>query len=425
MNIVIQNFFIYVVGALLVGGFHLILAPINMRILSPGQYGVLALITSSIAIGATLLGFGLRQLLSIEYFHQDELGQKKFINKILLLYVMLATPICLALLLLYAYLAPLLAEYHISFGLFALTLITTFLSFFAELFYQIMKYQQRAWILMCIQTAIALTSLSITVALLLIAHWGVLSTVIGQCASMCAATSIGFYFWRQQKFAAHTNLDISSTNSIELLKRSIPFVPSILFAWIIASSDRFVLAKYASMHDVGIYAIADIAGQMFRLLILQSWSGSYLPSILLEYQKNKDNLLAVERKNLRIMWLVMGGLALFILMGFIVAKPLLLIVLPSDYHGALNYMLIIVAGHIFLLGSYFAASFIQYHKRTYFLATAFCLPALLNLIFNLLLVHRFKIYGCTVATLLAYGIYFLIILGYNYRLQKYEHKPCQ
>ena len=34
------------------------------------------------------------------------------------------------------------------------------------------------------------------------------------------------------------------------------------------------------MHEVGIYAIADIAGALFRLLILQSWSGSYLPYIL-------------------------------------------------------------------------------------------------------------------------------------------------
>ncbi len=80
---VIQNFFIYVFGALCLGGFSILLAPINMRILSPHDYGVIALINSCISVGVTILGLGLRQFLSIEYFHHDTAGQKKLINQIL------------------------------------------------------------------------------------------------------------------------------------------------------------------------------------------------------------------------------------------------------------------------------------------------------------------------------------------------------
>lgn len=414
----IKNFFIYLLGALLLGGFHIILAPLNMRMLTPHDYGILALITSSMAIGTALLGFGLRQFLSIEYFHHDEHGQKKIVNHILVIYAALALPICLILLVLQKPILHFFAIHHISPLIFSATLITTFLSFFAELFYQLLKYQQRAWKLMLIQTSIALCALSITVGLLLWANLGIMSTVIGQMVSMGAATGVGFYVWRQEKFGDYFELRPPKGTALRYLKYGFPFVPGILFSWIIASSDRFLLAHYAGMHEVGIYAIADMFGAMFRLLILQSWSGSYLPHILTQYQHNKHDLLTIERKNLFTMWITLAGLMLLMLGGFWIAKPLILIILPTNYHKALHYIMIILAGHIFLLGSYFAASFIQFHKKTYFLAASFCIPALLNIIFNILLIPHYKIYGCTIATMAAYGIYFVIILWYNKRLQR-------
>lgn len=423
---VLHNFVIYTFGALCLGGFSILLAPINMRILSPDEYGVLALVTSCMSIGVTILGFGLRQFLSIEYFHHDAHGQKKLINQVLIMYLYFAVPLCLIALAFRSQITHWLSSHSISPQLFTLALITMFFSFFAELFYQILRYQQRAWALTFIQTTIALTSLAFTITLLLYLGLGVMSTLIGQLVSMCMATCVGFYIYRQENFADYFHLKQPKATMLHLLKNGLPFIPAILFGWIISSSDRFVLAKYASMHDVGIYAIADMAGQMFRLLILQSWSGSYLPSILLEYQANKNNLLAVEEKNRKTMWIVLCSLMIILFLGFIITKPLLRIILPKAYHEALNYVLIILAGHVFLLGSYFAASFIQFHKKTYFLATAFCVPAILNLIFNLLLVERYKIYGCTVATLGSYAIYFFIILWYNARLAKpYREQRAQ
>lgn len=415
---VLHNFVIYTFGALCLGGFSILLAPINMRILSPDEYGVLALMTSCMSIGVTILGFGLRQFLSIEYFHHDVHGQKKLVNQVLIMYLYFAGPLCLIALAFRSHITQWLASHSISPQLFTVALITIFFSFFAELFYQILRYQQRAWALTFIQTTIALASLAFTITLLLYLGLGVMSTLIGQLVSMCMATGVGFYVYRQEKFSDYFHLKQPKATMLHFLKNGLPFIPAILFGWIISSSDRFVLAQYASMHDVGIYAIADMAGQMFRLLILQSWSGSYLPSILLEYQANKNNLLAIEEKNHKTMWIVLCSLMLILFFGFIITKPLLRIILPQPYHEALHYVLIILAGHIFLLGSYFAASFIQFHKKTYFLAAAFCVPAILNVIFNLLLVERYKIYGCTFATLGSYAIYFFIILWYNARLAK-------
>lgn len=414
---VIQNFFIYSFGALCLGGFTILLAPINMRLLSPHDYGVLALINSCITVGVSILGLGLRQLLSIEYFHHDAAGQKKLINQILFVYACTALPLCLILLALQSPIIHWFSLHQISPDVFTITVITIFFYFFAELLYQILKYRQRALLLTTIQISIALGSLALTVTLLLYCNLGFMSSLIGQCASMCAATGVGIYLYRKEKFSEALQLKPHRATIAHFLKQSFPFIPGILCGWVIASSDRWLLAHYTGMHEVGIYAIADMFGAMFRLLILQSWSGSYLPYILMRYQNNKDELLDIEKQNLTIMWIAITGLMLIIILGFWLAQPLILIILPVAYHESLHYILIILAGHIFLLGSYFAASFIQFHKKTYFLAASFCIPAILNVAFNILLIPHYQIYGCTGATLISYALYFGIMLGYNKHLQ--------
>lgn len=293
-----------------------------------------------------------------------------------------------------------------------------FLYFFVELFYQVLKYQHRALLLTGIQTVIALGSLTITMTLLLYFDFGLMSTLIGQLAGMSAATCIGMYLYRQENFSESLHYKLQTETIVHYLKQSTPFIPGILASWIIASSDRLMLAHYAGLHEVGIYAIADMFGSVFRLLILQSWSGSYLPYILSAYQTNKENIHSVEQKNNTIMWITLASLMFLMFFCFWLAKPLFLIILPPAYHEALHYALIILTGHVFLLGSYFAASFIQYHKKTYFLAASFCIPAALNIILNTLLIPRYKIYGATGATLVSYAIYFGIMLWYNYRLRR-------
>ena len=87
--------------------------------------------------------------------------------------------------------------------------------------------------------------------------------------------------------------------------------------------------------------------------------------------------------------------------------------MPPTYYAAIPYILVLLLGQIFLLGSYFAATLIQFHKKSYFLAFALALPAIINLLLNLLLTPYFGIYGCTAATLISYFIYFMIMYLYN------------
>ena len=409
---VIKHFFIYSFGSFFLRSISMILVPLNMRKLAPTDYGTLSLITAFITIATALIGLGLRQVLSIEFFHQDDVGKRRIITEMLIIYTAIAIPTIGI-----AWQARTVIIRYIFFNSIttaqlAPALITVFLFFYAEILYQLLQYERKAIPLTTLQIILALISAAITLVSLWIFNIGLVGIIWAQTVTTVLATLIFFLFLAKHYFL-RSAINTTLSKTYYYILYGLPFIPGIICSWMLSSADRWVLASYSSMHEVGIYAIADMFAQLFYTLVLIPWSGSYLPYIMQRYAAHKDNLAPIERENRQIMCMSMIGATIVILIGFFCSRSLLHYLLPPTYYAAIPYILVLLLGQIFLLGSYFASSLIQFHKRSYFLASALAIPALINLLLNLLLTPYFGIPGCTAATLISYGIYFMITYLYN------------
>jgi O-antigen/teichoic acid export membrane protein len=417
-NHVIGNFLTYASGALLFRGINFLIVPISMHILTPSDYGTLALMHSFINMAAAITGLGLRQALSLEYFHYDEAYRKQLVNDVLTIYTYVMVP----LLMLAAYYntawAPYISLMHIAPHTRILCFVIVFISFFVELLYQIMQYEQVAKLLTLLHIIVATVTTGVAIAFLTYTQHGAASIVMAQLSSMGCALIVGAHAYQKNKYHNHFSFTRSACKIGEFIQLGLPFVPTVLFGWLLASGDRWVLAHYSSLENVGIYSLADTSTQLFQFFILYPWSGSYLPYILSEYTRNKDNLRAIEQFNKRVMALSMATLTVIIVGGFYLTKPLLAYFIPTHYQDALHYVLPLFIGKIFLLGSYFASSFIQFHKKRYFLSFILCVPALLNIGLNCVLIPRYEIHGCVLATVISYIVYFALTLWYSCFLQQ-------
>jgi O-antigen/teichoic acid export membrane protein len=412
---VIKHFFIYSFGSFFMRSISMILVPFNMRKLTPTDYGTLSLITTFITIATALMGLGLRQVLSIEFFHHDTIGRKRIITEMLIIYTTIAIP-CVALV--WHLRTPIITYLFfntISPAQLAPALITVFLFFYAELLYQLLQYEQKVTVLAILQSMLALISAAITVISLWLFQIGLVGIVWAQ-AIITALASLIFCILLFKQYAIQTSLHAGLSKSYYYLLYGLPFIPGIICSWMLSSADRWVLASYRSMHEVGIYTIADMGSQLFYTLVLIPWSGSYLPYIMKRYAEQKNNLALVEHKNRQIMYISMISATVAILIGSFVSRSFLHYLLPPTYYAAIPYMFILLLGQVFLLGSYFASTLIQFRKKSLFLAFALAMPASMNLLLNLVFVPYFGIAGCSIATLISYGIYFMITLLYNKRL---------
>jgi O-antigen/teichoic acid export membrane protein len=411
---VIINFLIYCTSTIFIRSISFFVLPFIMHKISPSEYGSLSLLSAFTVIMTALLGLGLRQLFSIEYFHANNQQRQTIIHDILIMYTAIALPI---LGLLWHIRITLIHIFFFntvtSMQLFA-TFIIIITFFYIELMYQLLQYQQKIKHVTLLQCTVAFVIAGCTLITVFYCDYGITGIIWSQAIGYCIACIMAIiYFFRDHglrfKYVPFQQIQY-------YLWYGLPFTPTILANWLLASGDRWILGYFTSMHEVGIYAVADLACQLFYAIVLQSWGASYLPYIMKQYQENSHQLQNIEYENQRIMWISMAGCSITITLGYPLAWMILPKIVPSAYLQAINYLWILLMGQIFLLGSYFAAALIQYHKRTYFLAFALFIPALLNIILNCIMIPLGGIMGCSLATAISYGVYFLITYSYNKRI---------
>jgi len=413
---IVKNLFIYSFSSLLLRGISLFTAPITMGILSPAEYGLLALANSFISVITLFLGLGLRQAFSLEFFHLNTVQQKEMMNDIILVYLMCTTSIYAILFCAYHTINRLVFASHATRTLVYTSLSICFIYFFVELFYQVLQYQAQAKKLACIQAAIAVTTICLQLVFLCFFKLGITSLLLAQAIGMCIATCIGLKTYIKKNCLAYVNIRRSYYASHHYLKLGAPFIPTVLFSWILSSGDRWVLAHMGTIHDVGIYSVADAFGQLFHLLVLYPMSCAYVPYILRSYKEQERDIMHVEQWNQKVMHYSMIGFFVIITVGYIVCKPILYYLLPASYYEAVDYIWFILIGSVFFMGTYFANCLIQHHKKRCFLGLVLLLPATLNIILNCILIPYYRIYGCVCATLVAYISYFALTVWYNKKI---------
>ena len=409
---VLSDFIIYSLGALLTRGISFIILPFIMHKIPPAEYGTLSLLTSFFTIVTAIIGLGLRQVLSIEYFHTNKEERSALISEIVLIYSFIAAPLIMLLWYMRAFVMRILFFNTVTNLQFMAILITSFLFFYAELLYQLMQYNRAAKKLALLQCGIAVLIASCSLTSVFYLNRGITGLIIAQAIG---AIIVAFFaaLYLLHNFFEHSSIKKSVQKTIYYVWYGLPFIPGIMASWILSSADRWALGYYASMRDVGIYAVADLSCQLFYALVLQAWAGSYLPYIMERYQQHPTALPTIEYENKRIMWITMIGMCITITLGYPVAQLIIPKLVPISYIESLRYIWILLMGQVFLLGSYFASAFIQYKKRTYFLAIALFIPALINIILNICLTPLWGIMGCSFATLISYVIYFMITYLYN------------
>ncbi len=412
ITLVIRNFLTYSFGSLLLRGISFISAPITLYYVSPSEFGLLALLTSFGSICTILFGLGLRQLLTIEFFHLKKEKRINFITDLIIFYCFIGIPILGLLLSHLPFYKNLFFPSNTNSWYLAIVLCNCFLFFFVELYYQLLRFQEKAITLIAIQLISTAICFGITILGLIYYQLGIGSMLLGQLLSLCFTTTVGFMSFLYKRMYTFIKPKRALFRTWLYLPKSIVFMPGLLFSWIISGADRWLLAYFMDLHTVGIYALANTFAQLFYFLVLMPMGNAYIPYMLKQFTAKKNLVASIEKQNRKHMVWAMAFCFFLISLGsvfLILLKPLL----PLTYHKALIYIFPLLLAQLWVMGVYFANCLLQFNKCTYFLAFSILIPATINCTLNWLFIPVFGLAGCVGATMLANGIYFVITLLYN------------
>lgn len=392
---------------------------ITIKFLTLEEYGLLSLINNFINIFPIILNLGLRQAFGVDFYHLKSNEKIKMLNDIIGIYLCVSIPIIILSFLNLNFLNKLIFASKANSYFILVALITCFLHFFYELYFQVLRYQYNVYSLTATQFFAGGITIIFTILFVYLMDLKISGILLANLLAMISI--ILWAFFQYNKIIKEQKYKIFKFKSKVkyYFKLGFPFIPNILFAWILSSGNRWFLVKLSNMENVGIYSFADNFCQLFNLIILYPLSASYVPLVFKKFANNKNKILEIDKWNLNNMILTMLSMLFLIVIGFFVLKLFFIKFIPARYHEALKYIVPLLTGQIFLMGSYFATCYLQFLKKNYLLLSFTIISALLSCILNFTLIPRFAIFGCAISSILSYLIYLFLIMVFS---KKYKFK---
>ncbi len=388
---------IYSAGNLLIKGLSLISAPIFTRIFIPAQYGAWSYINVMVAFMTGILLLGGDNAYTRYFFLCKSEEEKQTLTATWLAFLAIWGSIAIAVILPFSgtLSAWMLGEdgYRAAW---VIGLVSSPLAMMNLSLAQALRNRFRAKAFMMFNLATAILTIGLAVVFVLIFNLGVAGALLG--AAVASLVMIPLRLWVIRDL-------LSRSFSLQFLKKllifGLPLVPMNIAFWLFSNSDRLMLARLASLDDVGIYSIAGSMAAVIMLLqnaIGQSW----LPHGIKIYEEDQA-LAAQVFSKLMITFLAASG---FVITGFVaLAQEVLFILVPPAYYAAFFVIPFLAAGFIFFTSAHVSFVAIMVKNKTVYIMIACWIIAVINIGLNYLLIPRFGIAGAGAATGIAYMLF--------------------
>ena len=203
------------------------------------------------------------------------------------------------------------------------------------------------------------------------------------------------------------------TRLLRYARYGYPIAAGLILSLVLASTDRFLLAAFLDEAAVGAYhAGYSIANRTLDVLFI--WLGAAgTPALIMALERGGAERLRIAAREQGAIFILIGlpaavGVAL-------VANPLSEVLIGEDLRGAVSQVTPWIALSALLSGlcSYYFGQAFVLSRRTSLLLVTVGVPAVANVILNLILIPRFGVVGAAWATAASFaiGLVASVILG--------------
>ena len=205
-----------------------------------------------------------------------------------------------------------------------------------------------------------------------------------------------------------------------MLKYSIPMIFSGIAYWVNTSSDRFFISSFQSVSENGIYAVASKTPTIVQAV--QSILIQALQISILSQKNTVERKVFMEQLNRMYCFVITLISSLLIVLN----KPLAEILFKNSYYIAWRYVPgLLIAISITSFSSYISFA-ILLEKAAADVSLITIVGAVVNTVFNVLLIPNYSIMGAVIATIIGYAVSWLIYIpkahkktGISFHLFKY------
>jgi O-antigen/teichoic acid export membrane protein len=392
-----------------------VLLPIYTRVLTPREYGALALLLVIEAVLKILNRWGLDAAFLRFYYEQADDEGRKTLGGTVAGFVALADGLMAALLLLFA--GPINRALFGSLEFiwpYRMLIVNGFLSTFLFLPFTLLRIQERARRFASLTFALSFGTIVLRLLLVVVLRLGLLGIVLADIVMTVALlvilggtlrTMIGWRF--------------SSHQLREVLGYGLPYVPNGVLTHVMGMGDRFILGMFMPLTDVGIYLIAASVATLIK----------YFP-VAFDVAWTPFAYDSMQRRDAPALFARMASYAFAVLVGLLVAlsglaPPLLKLVLPGDYSAVGPLIPILALALAVQTVRSVPATSLNISKKTAIYPTVAAIGAVVSVSMYFALIPRYGMYGAAAALLisqLATTAFMVVLAQRAYRIPYELHR---
>lgn len=389
-----KNSSLYFVGQVLTGAIGFFLIPIYTRVLTPEDYGIIAIVTTTISIFAIFLELGLRGAISTFYFdyHKEPARLKAYVSTILaflLLYalVMVALIAWLGEPLLQPLLEgiPFWPYIHLALG-------TAFFEMFFLISQTLTQTQEKASRFALLNILYFVVNLALVIFFVVYLREGALGNTKARFIA-----SIGFFILAIFLLRDFMTFRFEAPKLRMSLRFGLPLVPHALSGWILTAVDRLFLNRYSGLSGVGLFSLGARLSDfmnLFTVSINNAWAPFFISTAKEQGEAAKGTFARLSTYYLAIV--CFAGLALSIM-----AREIIAILAAPAYHDAYQVVPIMTFGWVLGGMYYMVVNQIFLARQTKYLPLATFSAGAVQIGLNYLWIPTFGMIGAAWAMLVA------------------------
>jgi O-antigen/teichoic acid export membrane protein len=407
----IKDSIFYIIPSILSRGIGFFLLPLYTRILSPADYGAFDLFMVAGSLVSLTIALEVSQGLARHYPDAKKEGQGAVFASTGLSF----TVICYAIALLVAFPFADSLSYHLTGkDTYAAEFRLALIYFLANGIYLYLQSYLR-WDLQSKQFAISSIIVTLVTALTAVFLAGVQGMgLLGILWALIIGTGLGStYAAFIMKDSLRFQMDVSKL--IEMLRFSIPLVPSGILVFVTYYIDRLMINHYLGLEETGIYAVAFRIATVISILAA-AIQGAITPLIFNNYKnpKTPEQISIIFQLFLSVSLVAWLGISLF-------ANEILLVMTTQSFYGAAP-LVAILAPSLIISSMYVFAPGISIAKKTHIIIWINLAAAIINIALNMAFIPWLGIYGAAVATLIANLSAFILYIVISHKYYPIPHE---
>ena len=414
LNHLTKHTLIYGFADFLGKGFAIIILPFLAAALSPNEFGMLELILTVTGLMAVIMNCGLNNATQRFYFDggAENIANAREVVSSGAAAILFTGLFALMLGLILVYLASLSLDFNLMpFSIIALIsaillMISnqwiTFIIDVTRLHFAPLKFL----ILASISRVFALAAGTFAVVTL---GWGIDGYLSMQALIVIFIIPFALFLIRKDLSLAQSRKSIS-----RLIKFGFPYIFMGMGYWLFGSMDRWMLAGLVSVDEAGIYAVAFKLSSVV-LFASAAFGQAWSPFALKLKQDSPEEYREIYSNILYCLFCIMmviGGFVSFF-SGEIISS-----LFPTEYHDSAYLLCILTIGIIFQSTIHVTSIGISLKNKTSVFAKVAWITAIINLVFNFILIPYFGGVGAAISTSISYFVLTGLYFFYSQKLHK-------